>query len=263
VELAGKTILVTRPAGRADDLTIAIEAAGGSVRHIPLLELVPLDRVADAEQWLHTRECVAHLGRYERVIAVSVNAVDYGLDWIMRNWQERVPPQIRWYGIGAATVAALAGWNIDAQGAADMTSEALLALPELQQVKGEQFLILRGVGGRETLAQTLRARGAEVDYAECYRRRRPQLDTVQQTALWQPPADAVCVNSGETLANLWEYLPEPARRLYHRVPLLVPGERVAQQARALGFERVVVAANAGTAATLAALSGIAKDSTSE
>ena len=99
----------------------------------------------------------------------------------------------------------------------------------MQQITGERVLILRGVGGRETLAQTLRARGAEVDYGECYRRVRPQLSAAERAALWQPPADAVCVNSGETLANLWDYLPEPARQLYHRLPLLVPGERVAER----------------------------------
>jgi len=70
----------------------------------------------------------------------------------------------------------------------------------------------------------------------------------------------VCVNSAETLAHLWQYLPEPARQLYRQRPLLVPSARVAQAARSLGFMKVAVAANAGNAATVSALQDIARES---
>lgn len=275
MELAGLTVLVTRPAGRADELLAAIAAAGGRGRHAPLLAVAALDAQRDAAALAHTEACVVALARYQRVIAISTNAVHYGLIFIRRHWHlaaaaatadgagsQRAAPPVpvppHWYGIGAATAAALAQQGIAAVAAgAGMTSEALLALPEFRAPAGERVLILRGVGGRETLAATLRARGAEVDYAECYRRERPPLDAAAVAALWQPPADAVCVNSAETLANLWHYLPEPARQLYRARPLLVPSARVAEQAHALGFARVLTAADAGTAATVAALKTLA------
>ncbi len=261
MSLRGRTVLVTRPAGRADALLEAIEAAGGVARHIPLLDIVPLDQHNDADLWLETRDRAAHLGRYSAVIAISVNAVHYGLSWIGRYWQQRVPADIKWYGIGAATQAALARWNVQAEIAgAGSTSEALLALPQLQNLEGQRFLVLRGVGGRETLAQGLLARGAEVDLLECYRRQRPQLAAPEQQRLWQPPADAVCINSAETLANLWHYLSTAqARCAVAQRPLLVPSARVADSARELGFEQIVVSADAGTAATLAALQSLSKD----
>ena len=72
-----------------------------------------------------------------------------------------------------------------------MNTEALLKLPELHQIDGQRFLILRGVGGRETLATQLRARGAHVDYAECYRRVEPILDaTARHGSAWVPAAVA-------------------------------------------------------------------------
>lgn len=260
VSLCGLSVLVTRPEGRADELVAAIRAAGGAARHVPLLAVAALDEKADADIIAATRERVRELDRYRRVIAVSVNAVHYGLHWIAASWA-RLPAGIDWYGIGAATAAALAEHGIAARCAGgDMTTEALLARPEFRRLDGESVLILRGVGGRETLAAELAARGAKVDFAECYRRRDPELSDVQRAALWQPAADAVCVNSAETLTHLWQYLPEPARRLYRQRPLLVPSARVADAARALGFERVVVAANAGTAATVTALQDIARES---
>lgn len=256
--LSGQRILITRPAGRADDLTAAIAAAGGSAVHVPMLAVEPL--AADDAQWQRAAHNLRQLAAYRRVIAISVNAVHYGLHCLERvQGSAVVPAGIDWYGIGAATAAEFARWGIDARGGGSgATSEALLALPELQQVRGESILILRGVGGRETLAGILRERGAHVDYAECYRRAEPRLDEAQRQLLQRADFSAVCVNSAETLRNFFDtiYSATPTGApgaAYRAVPLLVPSARVAQLAAELGFERVIVAANAGTEATLTAL----------
>jgi len=49
-------------------------------------------------------------------------------------------------------------------------SDALLALPPLQQLAGQTVLIVRGDGGRPQLGETLARRGAQVRYAAVYRR---------------------------------------------------------------------------------------------
>ncbi|TXT16763.1 MAG: hemD, partial [bacterium] len=112
----------------------------------------------------------------------------------------------------------------------------LLALPELARVEGRRILIFRGEGGRELLAEALRARGAEVDYAECYRRGRtegadpgPLLESLATGRL-----RAVTVFSGETLDNLMSLLGEDAPRLFS-IPLFAPHPRVAAHAARLGF----------------------------
>lgn len=264
MELAGKRILITRPAGRAVDLVQAIGAAGGIAVHVPMLTIEPLDAQRDAEQWQRTAHNLQHIADFRRVIAISINAVHYGMQAFerlgLRNQPGLHAGNIDWYAIGAATAAEFARWNIVAHGGGDgATSEALLALPDLQNVRDESILILRGVGGRETLAGVLRERGARVEYAECYRRSAPLLDAQQAQLLGAGGFDAVCVNSAETLRNLHGCLdaaPNADRDGYRGTPLLVPSERVAQLAAELGFRRAIVAANAGTEATLETLRGL-------
>lgn len=248
-------VLVTRPAGRADALLAAIAAHGAEAIHIPLLAVTALDAENDAAICALTTQRLRALDTYQRVIAISVNAVHFGMPWIEQYWRAP-PPQIIWYGIGAATTAAFADYAVSAQGSSGdtaMTSEALLAAVELQNLQRERILILRGVGGREQLASVLRARGAHVDYAECYRRSDPQLSEAQRAQLENTAFDAICVNSNETLQNMWHCLSPAARERAQHCALIAPSERVANAARALNFTRVITAANAGTEATVAAL----------
>lgn len=254
-------VLITRPAGRAESLCTAIAAHGGTATHIPLLAVLPLDAGQDVAICSATAACLRALDRYQRVIAISVNAVHFGMPWIKNYWP-CLPQHIAWYGIGAATNAALAEHGIATSAVAAstaMTSEALLAASELQHLSGERILILRGVGGREQLAAVLRARGARVDYAECYRRSEPVLNAQQRALLDAMAFDAICVNSNETLQNLWQCLSPAARALAAACALIAPSERVAENARNLGFARVITAANAGTEATVAALRQIAAE----
>lgn len=265
MQLRDKRILITRPAGRADDLCAAIAAQGGSAVHIPMLDVAPLDPQRDAEIHARTAAQIAALASYRRVIAISVNAVHCGLQQIAAQYDLTALPSgvvsgIAWYGIGSATITEFARNGIEARGGSlAMSSEALLALPELQTVAGENILILRGVGGRETLAASLRARGATVDYAECYRRVAPQLDSAQTASLQMSQFDAVCVNSAETLHNLVQLAKADTLLLLQRSALIVPSARVAEEAAGLGFTRVKTALNASTAATLQALSEIKSD----
>lgn len=254
------SVLVTRPSGRADALVTALSEAGFSARHVPLLSVAALDAAADADIYQRSKSLLMELDRYQRVIAISVNAVHFGVDWLAQYWPQW-PLDVRWYGIGAATAEALRQYDIDAiEPGGNQNTEALLALPEFADLSHQRVLILRGVGGRETLAQTLRTRGAQVDYAECYRRLPPQLSEREAVALWQPPADAVCLNSAETLQHFWQLLPAQAQALYRDRAVIVPSERVATLARELGLRRVITAANAGSAATITALQQLTKES---
>ena len=113
-------------------------------------------------------------------------------------------------------------------------SEALLKEPELQQLARKRIVIFRGEGGRALLGDTLRERGAQVEYAACYRRSRPE----GSSSFELEAIDAVTASSSEGLANLFDLLDPGVLRA---TPIFVPHARVADEARARGVQQVVVA----------------------
>lgn len=255
---AERRVLVTRPAGRADDLLAVLRAEGVYCCHQPLLEINALAE-GDAAL-LASRQHIADLDHYHTLIFISVNAVEYGLREIDRLWPQW-PARVNVLAIGAVTARALRDSplavvaGMEMLGGAErgaMNTEALLAHPQLQDLTHQRLLIFRGVGGREALADKLRQRGAVVDYAECYRRSEVVLAEGELDGLLaSQQINTVCLNSGETVLAF-------SRLISHsdyltKLELIVPSERVANLARQQGFRHIITAENAGTAATLAAL----------
>jgi len=222
--LSGVRILVTRPAAQADTLCRMIESEGGVAVRLPLLAIEPVMQPATARQRL--------AGGHDGWIFTSANAVRHALPLLPPAW----PRQVAAIGPATATALAAAGREIAATPVAAASSEALLELPELQQVEGRRLLIVTGEGGRHLLEETLAARGAAIERAEVYRR----------VSLPYPPddvaaalrkSDVVTVTSGTVLEHLVRLTPEGSRASLLKKPLVAPSERVVEQARALGFAR--------------------------
>lgn len=243
--LAGRTVLVTRPRHQAAALERAIEDAGGRAYLFPALdvEAVPIPELGAA---------LESALRADILIFISPNAAQFGIAAFSA--AGGMPPHASVFAVGPGTARALA-----AAGVADVVtpdgqdSEALLALPALAGVAGRRAVIVRGVGGRPLLAETLRARGAEVAFLECYRRVRPAGDAAPLVARWRCGGiDAVTVTSAETLHNLAALVGEDGRPLLLATPLFAPHEKIADAARRFGVSPVVVTAG-GDAGLVAGL----------
>jgi uroporphyrinogen-III synthase len=250
--LRGLGVVVTRPLGQAEALCRMIEAAGGRAIRMPLLGIEPLG--ADSAGAAKLRG----LSKADWLIFVSANAVRHGL--------EHVPGALlagsaraKVVAIGAATRGELEarGVTVDLAPKAQFNSETLLAMPELAEISGQTMVIVRGMGGREVLAETLGARGAEVEYAEVYRRYRPAFDAARLLAQMRAGAmDAILVTSGEALDHLVNELGEAGLVEMASTPLVVVSDRVAQRARGLGFRQVAVAASASDQALFDAIADV-------
>ena len=134
-------------------------------------------------------------------------------------------------------------------------SEVLLQLPELQTIAGKRALILRGNGGRELLGETLRERGADVTFVECYQRCAKHYDGAEEAMRWHARGiNTLVVTSGEMLQQLWSLIPLWYRENWLlRCRLLVVSERLANHARELGWQDIRIAENADNDALLRAL----------
>jgi len=228
-DLDGLRVLVTRPTAQSQGLSEAIRQLGGDPVELPLLEIIPLP----AAPLPH-----GELASSDLVVFVSANAVEYGLAAL-----GELPVGLQLAAIGQATSERLAqsGYPAVLQ-PAQQDSEGFLGLPQIQELQGRRVVIVRGQGGREKLAEGLRARGAQVEYLEVYRRQCPAWDAIAVSAALT--VDVITISSGEALENLARLAQQPGAAGLLDKPLLVFHARIAGRARELGFTLKPVVATA-------------------
>lgn len=232
--LAGRSIVVTRPAGQAEGLCDALSALGARPLRFPLLTIAPVEDTAPIDA------VAGRLDEFSLAFFVSPNAVAFGLEALSRRapW----PAGLRVATVGKGSEAALAAHGHHQVIAPDsgFDSEAVLALPEFQApaVAGKAVLILRGDGGRDLLGDSLRERGARVEYLTCYHRRGPVDDPAPLLALAREGRlDALTLTSSEGLGHL-EAL--GGGHAFRGVPVFVPHARIAERAKAAGLAPLIL-----------------------
>jgi len=230
--LAGITVAVTRPAKQAGPLCRLIEAQGGKAITFPGLEIL------EAQQSEQIASIPKRLHLFDMAIFISANAVAGAARLI----GDALPAGLKLAAVGNSTCKAVEQqWRQPVlcpdSGA---NSEALLAMTELQQIRGRNILIFRGQGGRELLAQTLTQRGATTEYAEVYRRGRPAGD-LAPLSHHSPAIDLITATSNESLQNLYDMASDHVQRdwLLSRQLVLI-SKRTAQLAQQLGFRRPAI-----------------------
>src|SRR4051812_29634579 len=176
--LASRGIVVTRPAHQAAPLAEMIRVAGGRVLLFPAIE------IADIEDSGALDRLIDRLDEVDCVVFVSPNAVYKAMTLIKARRAQ--PLNLRYAAVGRGSVRELAKFGVsEVVAPARFDSEALLALREFANVAGQRIVIFRGVGGRDLLGEALVARGAHVEYAECYRRVLPRADPSPLVAAWE------------------------------------------------------------------------------
>lgn len=247
--LTGLNLLLVRPERDNDLFEQLVTGLGCRVHALPAMAIKPLVPDGLACQLL------AGISRFHKVIVVSGNAARLALQYIPDS--RTLPAVPAWFAVGESTAKTLQEAGVRAIFPADnATSEGLLALPAFARVRGEQILIVRGEGGRDTLRSELEQRGAAVTFCELYRRETDSTHRLAIKRLLEAGAVQVVVaHSIDVLRNFLQLLDSDSLEVLHRIAVLVPSQGAADLALARGCGDVIQAQSALPASMVDALVG--------
>ncbi len=246
----GLRCLVTRPVHQAALLNKMLGMAGIEVLNFPTIAINASTQTLFLEKLQDTIE------KFDIALFVSRNAVDFAFKYLN---PELLPAGLQLGVIGKGTWIALKNQGVETRiiPAESYNSEGLLASQVLQQVKGLNIIIFRGQQGRNLLGDTLRLRGASVEYQEVYQRIIPHYPTgtfEQLTESGLP--DLAIFTSAEGLSNCFSLLSDAMAQKLRSIPWLLISERMRETARNLGHNAdIIIAISASDEGIMQAVKG--------
>jgi uroporphyrinogen-III synthase len=228
IALHGLRVLITRPAHQAKELATQTQSYGGIAIHFPTLEITRTNNIKKIILVLKG------LNQYKFIIFISPNSVFKTAEYIHGIWPNW-PSNTKTIATGPGTALALKQRDLPSDHCpeVDFNGIGLLNLAELQDIKQKKILLIKGEGGRLHLAKSLRARGAQIDNLNVYKRQLPKIDKDNVPNL--ETIDVIICTSHSGLKNLVSLLyPYWQDNLFQK-QLLVISPRLADSAKKLGF----------------------------
>jgi uroporphyrinogen-III synthase len=244
ISLHGLRVLITRPAHQAKELAAQIQYYGGIAVHFPTLEVIGTKNIKKVILG------IKKLNQYDLVIFISPNSVFNSAESIHCIWPAW-PKNAKTIATGPGTVLALKQYDLPSDDCPekDFSGIGILNLAALQDIKQKKILIIKGVGGSLYLAKSLRARGAQIDSLNVYKRQLPKIDKANIPV--QKTIDVIICTSHSGLKNLVGLLYPYWKGILFKKQLLVISPRLADSAKKLGFVKPpLISDNATNAAII-------------
>ncbi len=246
------TVVITRPAAQAAALAQHVAAAGLEPLIFPAMAIAP---TADPTALL---DALSHLDRYRLVIFVSPNAITHALEHLQGPWPLNLPigvmgpgslETLAAHGIAAPAYRLYSPVQSTATGQASpqrFDSESLLQQLDIDALRGNIVLIIKGNGGRPWLAERLMEMEVKVAQVESYQRKRHLPDEQQKQAILNLRARneraTWVVTSSEAIDDLIQSLEEiggqPLVDWLKTSRWVVPHQRIAENATARGIRNI-------------------------
>jgi uroporphyrinogen-III synthase len=240
-----KRVVVTRSVEDVDRLAERLTSDGHLPIKLPLLAIEPLQSSVDIDNLPPTTTVI---------IYTSVNAVRHGFEAIS---QAITNDGLVTIAVGAKTRDALGEEGVRAESPAREDSEGILAFLASLDQSPTHVVLVKGQGGRDLIETRLARLGVHLTIIECYRRVWPDVPEANfLSAVSIESPSIIHVASGETLTRLTDLCWAHGVDALNAHTLVVPSQRVADQARELGWQSRIVADGAGDEALLKAVADL-------
>ena len=204
LSLEGRTIIVTRAASQAGELTTLLESYGAKVIVCPTIE------IREPDSYERLDEALDHLYGYDWLIFTSTNGVEFFLKRLAgRELKIEDLDETRVCAIGQRTADKLhdAHVHVDLVPSQSTAEGVFAALSEYsggeECLHGLNILLPRAAVGREHLPQALEAAGARVDVVTTYQTVLPEnFDRGKLSAMLTGSGDCIAFTSPSTIKNL-------------------------------------------------------------
>lgn len=237
-------ILLTRPLKKSQQLANSISSLANHIEITPLFAYQMGEQQSILKQQL--KDDLSDI-----VIFISPASAKYAVE-ITDIPQHLINRTIIAVGKSTAEVLHAAGLNTVTVPEVQ-TSEGILQLEALQNVKDLSILIVRGNGGRELLKQQLQLRGAKVAYNEIYKRLWFDLNNEQTIEKWRKDKiNCIVITSMELLIRTLSFVDD--LHWAQSVTWVVASARIEQRALELGLPKVINALGASNNHIFKALS---------
>ncbi len=239
--LAGKTILITRAAHQAGEVSTSVRQRGGVPLMFPTIDIVP------PASWEACDRAIEKLSGTDALLFTSANAVEF----FLRRLEERghSPSELgskMLCAVGRATREAIETRGLRvAVMPQTFTSSDLAKILKRDDVRGLSFLFPCGNLAHNELPETLRRLGAEVEPVVVYRTVRPPESEVGRirAMLLAGSVDVLTFTSPSTWRNFIGLFPgEDVRSAIRSAAVAAIGPVTAREIEASGFRVDLVAA---------------------
>ena len=202
--LAGRTVVVTRAASQAAELSTLLESYGAKVLICPTIE------IREPESYERLDEALDHLYGYDWLIFTSTNGVEFFIRRLIgRGFKVEDLDELKVCAIGQRTADKLHDGHIhvDLIPSQSTGEGVFVALGEFvgssEHLRGLNILLPRAAVGRDYLPKALEGAGARVDVVTAYQTVVPQdFDRGRLGAMLTGSGDCIAFTSPSTVKNL-------------------------------------------------------------
>jgi uroporphyrinogen-III synthase len=232
------TVLITRPLKQARRLGSLFNKENIASILFPAIEIKSLSSDIDLS-------CIT---RAEFLIFVSPATVNC----FFKHYSDYVVKQPL-FAMGAGTASALRHFTSNAINTAHPANSCgMLALNQLQEIENKKIAILAGIDGNQLLAETLSARGGDIQMVYTHKRKLPNYTIPLNWSV--NDISQILVTSGQSLQNLQKLMTTLGLEALYTKPLIVITPAMKSQAEQLGFSNTIhIAAGADDASLLQAV----------